>query len=91
MENGIKMIFGSKWFLILVEYSDSKITFWPPDDISLTYLCWVTYFQLLCRRYIFKGEGKMHSTRIKPRTSETSPVRQQLGNMWGDSGIVPSA
>ena len=42
MENGIKMIFVSKWFLILVEYIDSKITIWPPDDISLINLCWVT-------------------------------------------------
>ena len=43
MENGIKMIFMSKRFLIPVEYTDSKITIWPPDDISLIYLCWVTY------------------------------------------------
>ena len=43
MENGIKLIFVSKCFLIPVEYIDSKITIWPPDDISLIYLCWVTY------------------------------------------------
>ena len=44
MENGIKMIFVSEWFLIPVEYTDSKITIWPPDDISFIYLCWVTFF-----------------------------------------------
>ena len=38
----IKMIFMSKLFLIPVEFIDSKITIWPPDDISLIYLCWVT-------------------------------------------------
>ena len=43
MENGIKMFFVSKWFLDFVEYIDSKITIWPSDDISLIYLCWVTY------------------------------------------------
>ena len=43
MENGIKMIFVSKWVLIPVEYIDSNITIWPPDDISLIYSCWVTY------------------------------------------------
>ena len=37
MENGFKMIFVSKWFLIPVEYIDTKITVWPPDDISLIY------------------------------------------------------
>ena len=37
MENGIKMIFMSKWFLICVEYIDSKIPIWPPDNISLIY------------------------------------------------------
>ena len=42
MENGIKLIFVSKWFFIPVEYIDSKITIWPPDDISLIYSCWVT-------------------------------------------------
>ena len=46
MENGIKMIFVSKWFFTAVEYIDSKITIWPPDDISLIYLCWVTYMQI---------------------------------------------
>ena len=33
----------SKWFFIPVEYIDSKITIWSPDDISLIYLCWATY------------------------------------------------
>ena len=42
MENSIKMIFVSKLFLIPVEYIDGKITIWPPDDINLIYLCWVT-------------------------------------------------
>ena len=44
MENGIEMIFVSKWFLIPAEYFDSKIWIRPPDDISLINLCWVTIF-----------------------------------------------
>ena len=43
MENGIKMIFVSKWFLIPVECIFNQITIWSPDDISLIYLRWVTY------------------------------------------------
>ena len=50
MENGIKMIFVLKWFLIPVDYIDNKITIWPPDDISLIYSCWVT----IC----YKNENK---------------------------------
>ena len=46
MENGIKMIFVSKWFLIPVEYIDSKITICPPD-ISLIYSWLVTYHKAL--------------------------------------------
>ena len=44
MENGIEMIFVSKWFLIPVKYIYIKITIWPPDNIGLIYLCWVTYY-----------------------------------------------
>ena len=47
MESGIKIIFVSKWFLIPVEYIDSKITIWPPDDISLIYSCWVTFINIV--------------------------------------------
>ena len=43
--SGIKMIFLSKWFLIPVEYIDSKITIWPPRDINLICLWWVTKMQ----------------------------------------------
>ena len=46
MENGIKIMFMSKVFLIPVEYLDSKITIWPPDDISLIYLCWITFIPI---------------------------------------------
>ena len=42
MQNGIKMVLGLQWFLIPVEYIYSKITIWPPDNISLIYLCWIT-------------------------------------------------
>ena len=60
MENGIKMIFVSKWFLIPVEYIDSKITIWPPDDISFIYLCWVTnIFRMLV--YLFVGLTRVNT------------------------------
>ena len=42
MENGMGIIFVPKWFLIRLEYSDSKITIWPPDNISLIYWRLVT-------------------------------------------------
>ena len=48
MENGIRKISVSKWSLIPVENIDNKITIWPPDDMSLIYLCWVTFmYQVL--------------------------------------------
>ena len=46
-ENGIEMIFVSKWFLTPAEYFDSRITIRHPDDISLKYLCWVTYDDII--------------------------------------------
>ena len=43
MKNCIKVIFVSKWFLIIVECFHSKFKFGHPNDISVIYSCWVTF------------------------------------------------
>ena len=43
MENDIRMIFISKWFLISVEYIDSKFTIWPMTT-SASFTCVGSHF-----------------------------------------------
>ena len=71
MENGIKMIIVSKWFLISIKYIDSKITICPPEDISLIYLCWVTNvksgLQLhVCQICLDSPSGNLAVTEVRP-------------------------
>ena len=65
MENVIKMIFVSKWFLIPVEYIDSKITIWPPDNISLIYSRWVTLLLNACKLQTFRKKKNISCLDLK--------------------------
>ena len=69
MENGIEMVFVSIWFLIPAEYFDSKTTIWPPDNISLIYLCWVTFNTKYCFIQLFTVDLRHITSRfLQPAT-----------------------
>ena len=73
------MIFVSKWFLNPVEYTDNKITIWPPDNISLIYTCWVTNVETKTQKPkpdTTKNDGSL--TQVKVATNISDLTKTQI-------------